>query len=281
MIFVHREAYPFGGPILESLFCHMRKPLVFDFDDAIFLPNTSEYNVYVERFKKPEKTVEIIKMSSKVIVGNNYLKEYALQYNDKVYVIPSSIDTERYRPLAGKREKKNIVIGWIGSMTTRNFLYELEDVFVRLSEKYGNLVFKIVGAPFHSAKLKNIINKEWSLEDEIADIQSFDIGIMPMPNNRWTKGKCAFKTILYMACGIPTVSSAVGMNLEVIDNGVDGYLVKDEDEWVERLSLLIEDRDLREAAAKKGRENIEKRYSLQVTAPLLYEVLKESTQNEK
>lgn len=273
VVFIHRETYPFFGPVIESMLHWMGKPLVFDFDDAIFLPNTSKENRYIDRLKNPDKIIGIIKMSRLVIAGNLYLKNFASQYNGNVIVIPSSLDTDHYRPAERKKAKIGITIGWIGSVTTQEFLADIEDALAVISARYKGIVIKIVGGEFQSRKLTNIINKKWSLADEVDDIQSFDIGIMPMPDNEWTRGKCGFKAILYMACGIPVVASSVGVNSEIVDDGVNGFLVKTRDEWVEKLSLLIDDYKLRETMGQKGRQKVLGEYSLSLTAPLLYEQL--------
>ncbi|MFC1590131.1 glycosyltransferase family 4 protein [Candidatus Omnitrophota bacterium] len=274
IVVIHREAYPFGGPFFESLLHKMGKPFVFDFDDAIFLANTSEHNIYIERFKKPEKVSRIIRMASWVIAGNDYLKSYAERFNKRVTVIPSSIDTDRYAPAAGRDEPKDsIVIGWIGSNTTRVFLYELEETFRDLFRKYENVKLKVVGARFYSERLKSVINEEWSLERELKALRSFDIGIMPMPDNEWTRGKCGFKAILYMACGIPVVASSVGVNAKIVEEGVTGFLVKDKAGWRNRLSLLIEDGQLRRRMGEKGRKRIVNSYSVGLTASIFYDTL--------
>ncbi len=274
IVFIHREAYPFGGPIFESILYRMKKTIIFDFDDAIFLHSTSEHNIYIERFKKPDKVSKIIRMSREVIVGNDYLREYALKFNNNVTVIPSSIDTEKYYPLENRLDRKDVVIGWIGSNTTKNFLYDLEDVFAELSRRYHNVTFKFVGASFYSAKLKKVINEEWSLEDELTSLQNFDIGIMPMPDNEWTRGKCGFKAILYMACAIPVVASPVGVNAKIVEDGVNGYLVRDRKGWRDKLSVLIEDKGLREEMGRKGRGKVLNEYSLNLTAPFFYDTLR-------
>lgn len=285
IVFIHRESYPFGGPIIESILHRMGKRLVFDFDDAIFLPNTSEQNIYIERFKDPDKVGRIIKMSAMVIAGNDYLKAYALKHNSDVKVIPSSVDTSKYRPRQDSlNEKDYTVIGWVGSNTTKRFLYDLEGVFVALSHRHKDLVFHIVGAPFYSRRLKNAINKEWSLEGEAAALRDFDIGIMPMPDNEWTRGKCGFKALLYMACAVPVVASPVGMNLEIIEDGVDGFFARNDEEWFDKLSVLIEDERLRKEMGRHGREKVLERYALSQAAPVFYEVLmsaKRSGKNEE
>lgn len=267
VIFIHREAYPFGGPFFESLLSKMGKPIIFDFDDAIFLSNTSRENIYIERFKNPAKISKIIKMSALVIAGNAYLKNYALKYNASVIVIPSSVDTKKYCPAPPADNKDEVIIGWIGSNTTKGFLYDIEDVFVQLSKRHANLRFKIVGANFYNAALSSIItNKEWRLEDEVRDIQSFDIGIMPMPDNEWTKGKCGFKALLYMACAKPVVASPVGVNLDIIEDGINGFLAESKDAWVKKISILIGESELRKKMGAKGREKVETKYSLDSNA---------------
>lgn len=275
IIFIHREAYPFGGPILESLFSRMGKTIIFDFDDAIFLTNTSRENIYIERFKNPAKTSKIIEMSALVIAGNEYLKDYALKYNRNVIVIPSCVDTERLCPSLSRDDKDEIIIGWIGSNTTKEFLYDIEDVFIELSRRHSNFKIKIVGANFYSAVLNPIIiNKEWSLDDEAREIQSFDIGIMPMPDNEWTKGKCGFKALLYMACGKPVVASPVGVNLDIVDDGITGFFARGKDEWVAKLSTLIKDKELRRKMGSAGREKVVEKYSMNSAALIFYNALK-------
>lgn len=273
IIFIHREAYPLGGAVIESALRRMGKALVFDFDDAIFLPNTSEHNIYIERFKRPGKTTKIIGMSSRVIAGNEYLKEYALRHNANAHLVPSSVDTDKYRPGQAGPDRQEVVIGWIGSDTTKRFLYDLEDVFAELSKRYKNISYKIIGAPFYSSRLTNLVNKKWSLEGEVSDLQGLDIGIMPMPDNEWTKGKCGFKALLYMACGIPVVTSPVGANLGIVEDGVSGYFANTREEWFKHLSRLIEDRNLRKTMGLRGRDKVIREYSLKNAEPVLYDIL--------
>lgn len=282
IIFIHREAFPFGGAFMESIFRWMGKPIVFDFDDAIFVPDTSEHNIYIERFKKPDKVSKIIKMASAVTAGNDYLREYALRYNKNTKVIPSSIDTQKYRACHKSHKPGEIVIGWIGSDTTKKFLYSLENVFYDLSKRYKNIVFKIIGpASFYSPVLANVVDKKWRLEDEVQDLQSFDIGIMPMPDNDWTRGKCGFKAILYMACAIPVVASPVGINKELIKDGLNGFLAYSQKEWEQKISALIEDGELRKKMGQAGRDSILAKYSIESTAPVFYNILKKVYDDSK
>lgn len=273
VVFIHREAYPVGGAILETLISILNKTIVFDFDDAIFLPASSSYNIFIEKFKNPNKVRSIVKMSAHVIAGNNYLKDFARRYNKSVSVIPTSIDTDKYKPFA-KEESEVVTIAWIGSATTIGFLNILGNVFRCLSEKYANLQFKIIGGIFTVHGLSNIVSKEWDLSEEINDLQSFDIGIMPMPDNEWSWGKCGFKLILYMSIGIPCVCFSSGVNREIITDGVNGFLVNTEEQWIEKLSLLITRPDLRKRMGLSGRKIAEERYSVRANALKFLEVLR-------
>lgn len=277
IIFIHRETYPLGGPIIELILHKMKKPIVFDFDDSIFLPSTSEHNTYIERFKRPDKISKIIRLSRKVIAGNDYLEGYALKYNRNVIVIPSSVDTEKYCPDTTRQDKEKLIIGWIGSNTTKNFLYDIEDALVELSARYNNIEIEIVGADFYSPKLKNVVNRAWSLEDEVRVIRGFDIGIMPMPDNVWTRGKCGFKALLYMSVGISVVCSPVGVNNQIIEDGVTGFFAKDKTEWIERLSVLINDKALREKIGASARRKVEERYSVKNNASKLIAAVREAS----
>ena len=274
IVFIHREAYPIDGAFFETILSMLKKPFIFDFDDAIFLPTSSRRNNFVERFKRPDKIANIIKMSSHVIAGNRYLSEFAFRYNHSVSIIPTSIDTDNYHPV-DKPDTDEVVIGWIGSITTSDFLNAMKYIFISLSKLSPHIRFKIVGGNLCINGLSNITNKPWTLKDELGDLTTFDIGIMPMPDNQWTRGKCAFKAILYMSVGIPCICSPVGMNKEIIQDGINGFLADSQKVWIEKMSLLIEDPDLRRKMGRAGRKTVEEKFSITVNAPRYLEILKE------
>ena len=144
-----------------------------------------------------------------------------------------------------------------------------------MSKKYSNIEFKIIGGNLSIGNLPNITVKPWVLEQEVGDLRTFDIGIMPMPDNEWTRGKCGFKAILYMSMAIPSVCSPVGMNREIITDGVNGFLADGEGEWIKKLSSLIEDPDLRHKMGLAARKTVEEKYSVKINAPKFLEVIKE------
>lgn len=275
IVFIHREAYPIAGAFFEAVISLLQKPIIFDFDDAIFLSASSRPNNFIERFKNPGKVASIIKRSKYVISGNSFLASFALRYNRSIAVIPTPIDTDKYYP-DNRSPRNKIVIGWIGSATTLDFLKSMKEVFVRLSKEFPNVRFKIVGGDFSILGLSSIISKPWSLVEEIEDLKGFDIGIMPMPDNDWTSGKCGFKAILYMTMGIPCVCSAVGVNKEIILDGNNGFLANSEEEWIGKLSLLVRDAELRKRLGDAGRKTVIDRYSLKANAPKYLDILKKA-----
>lgn len=275
VIFIHREAFPLGGIIFEYFFKMSGKKNIYDFDDSIFLPNVSGPNKFINLLKIPSKIKKIIEMNDCVIVGNNYLRDYALNYNKNIIVLPTSIDTDKYSPLINKSQRKNVIIGWIGSNTTLKYLKILKDVFLEVSKRYRFISFIAVGNGFGDLENLNIEFREWSLESELISLQSFDIGIMPLTDDAWSRGKCAFKAIQYMSVGIPVIASDVGMNKEVIQNGINGFLVNTEREWIDKLGLLIEDPILRQKIGLAGRKTVEQKYSVKVNAPKFLEIIEQ------
>lgn len=271
-VFIHREVFPLGPPILEAVLFLFGKRVIFDFDDAIYLPPQGSHGI-IAFFKCPWKTNFLIRHSDVVIAGNELLKKHALLYNDNVKVIPTCIDTALYKRPAHKSTGGKIIIGWVGSHTTQVFLKNMENLFFDLLAKYNNLEIHIIGAKPGLIKHEKIVIKEWSLETERDDILEFDIGIMPMPDTDWTRGKCAFKAILYMSFAVPVIVSAVGVNKEIIEDGVNGFLASTNTEWEEKLARLISNSSLRRAMGVAGRATVVNSFSLEVNMPLFIDAL--------
>lgn len=276
MVFIHREACPFGITVLESFFRLINRKIIYDFDDAIYLSNVSSSNRIARALKNPDKVRKIVGLSDTVIVGTPYLKDYVLRFNKNAKVIPTTIDTDKY-VLANKQYSKGaaVCIGWSGSYTTAQHLILLKNVFKELFNKF-KIQIKVIGAPpdFSMDELP-IITKEWHLENEIEELSSFDIGVMPLQDDEWGRGKCGLKALQYMTLGIPSICSPVGVNKEIIRDGVNGFLADSEEEWVRKISRLIEDADLRKKIGLAGRKTVEEKYSIRVNAPRYLEVIKE------
>jgi glycosyltransferase involved in cell wall biosynthesis len=263
VVFVPREAVQLGTALFERLVARRGPKLVFDFDDAIWLPNASEANRGFAWLKRAEKTQEIIAASALVLAGNEFLADYARQFNPAVEVVPTTIDTDQYQPRPAGPERDAICIGWSGSLTTIVHFDLAVPVLRRLKERYGERVyFKLIGYSGYRVDDLDLLGVRWDPASEVDDLSEFDIGIMPLPDDEWSKGKCGLKGLQYMALGIPSAMSPVGVNTTIIDDGVNGFLPASEDEWVARLSELIESADLRARLGAAGRATVVRDYSV-------------------
>lgn len=262
IIFIYREALLTGSTFFERSFAKSKAKIVFDFDDAIWLPNVSAGNKALQFLKNPKKTDEILAATDMVFAGNEYLKEYAQKFCKNVKVIPTTIDTT-YHIRSQKIKKDKVCIGWTGTQTTLKYLHLLENVFKSLSAKYKDQIyFKVIcDVPFEVEGLE-VVNDKWNKEKEIQQLEEIDIGVMPLSDDLWSKGKCGFKGLQYMAMEAATLMSPVGVNTEIIEHGKNGYLISSDKEWLEKLSLLIENEELRKELGRNGRKTIEEKYSV-------------------
>lgn len=262
IIFVQREAFMLGTTYFESRL-KKRAKLVFDFDDAIWLPNVSEANRRLAWLKRPQKTRRIIALADLVIAGNAYLADYAQLVNPNVVVIPTTIDTDLYTPRPPHTNDNPICIGWSGSISTIQHFKLAEPFLEIIKKKYGNRVkIKVIGDKNYKNSNLEAESFDWKESEELAHLRSFDIGIMPLPQDEWAKGKCGLKGLQYMAVGVPTVMAPVGVNSEIIHHNEDGFLANTISDWVNILSELIESPELREKIGKAGRNTVESRYSV-------------------
>jgi glycosyltransferase involved in cell wall biosynthesis len=263
IVFIQRECFMLGSSFFERQFSKSGVKMIFDFDDSIWLQNVSDANKTFAWLKNPNKTSKIISYSNLIFAGNHYLKDYALQFNNNVEIIPTTIDTIEYQKILVPASEK-VVIGWSGSITTiQHFEYALS-VLKKLKAKYKDAIeIKVIGdANYANAEL-GIKGLGWNKQTELYDLSSFDIGIMPLPDDEWAKGKCGLKGLQYMALEIPTIMSPVGVNTEIIQDGKNGFLVSSEEEWLTRLSMLIESKELREQIGKAGRNTVVEKYSVE------------------
>jgi glycosyltransferase involved in cell wall biosynthesis len=280
VVFMYREIFPVGPGIVERVLAAAGPPIVFDFDDAIFLPSVSDANRHIGALKFPAKVGAIIRRSAHVIAGNQFLADYALRFNGAVTVIPTCVDTDKFVPRRDRGAASaadRLVIGWIGSPTTATYLAGIADVLRRVAERRPfTLRVSGVDEPFGIAGV-DVVNVPWSLDAEVSLFNECDVGVYPLTDDEWSRGKCGFKAIEFMACGVPVVASAVGVNREIIEDGVNGLLAATDDEWVGKLVQLLDDAELRRTLAAAGRRTIERAFSLQVNAPRLAETLRSAS----
>ncbi len=276
VFFVYREAYPIGPAWFESIVMRSGRPVIYDFDDAIFLSNTSEANRFASALKYPRKVASIVARSALVLAGNEYLATYARAYNSAVRVLPTCVDTDVFVPRSTPRSASDpLVVGWIGTPTTAAYVRSMAPVLARLAPRH-NFVLRVSGsgAPLEFVGVRTL-NERWSLDGEVGLFNTCDVGVYPLADDEWARGKCGFKAIQFMACGVPVVAAAVGVNTEIIEDGVNGFLASDEREWEAKVSRLLADPSLRARMGAAGRRTIEERYSLAVHAPRLVSMVRE------
>ena len=273
VVLIHRNVAVGGPALLERLLSLTGKPVIFDFDDAIFLLHTTEANRRFGWLKFPGKTATICRLSAHIVTGNSYLAEYARQFNNRVTIIPSSVDTDCYRPAKKSKSNGRVVIGWMGSSTSQTHLEMFAPALSKLLAR-RDVELRVVSDREPVLQGVRFNWRPWSAGTEIEELVQFDIGIMPMPDDQWARGKCAMKALLYMSAGIATVCSAVGANCDVIRHGENGLLAKTTEDWANHLGALIDDPRLRERLGLAGRQTIEQRYSMKSSAELFSRVVR-------
>lgn len=271
LVVIYREARITRGISFEKKVAKKGIPMLFDYDDAIWVKDMSAGNKWLSFLKSSNKIQKILPLCTHVTAGNEYLAEYAKQFNKNVSIVPSTIDCEKYIPMGQSSEK--VTIGWVGSHTTVKHFELVINVYKNLLKKYGDRIqFKVIGDPLYQNEELGIIGEPWSNEREVELFNSIDIGVMPLEEDPWTKGKCGMKGLLYMSVGKPAVMSAVGMNCDIIDHGQNGYVPVGEDAWFEVLSELIDNDELRKKIGDEGRKTILEKYSYGVIKHQMLEI---------
>lgn len=271
-VYILRETALLGPPVFEHLMKRTGVPFIFDFDDAVFVPYVSPSNGYLSYLKFPGKTRTICRLAAHVMAGNEYLADYARQVNEHVTVIPTTVDTEKYTIEFARAANDVPVIGWTGSYSTAQHLRTLGGALRRLAER-ERFRLRVIGAPNFELEGVDVEVVPWRSETEVADLRPVDIGVMPLPEDPWSKGKCGMKALQYMGLAIPTVCSPVGVNSDIIRDGENGLLAATEDEWVEKLSALLHSSELRERLGRAGRSTVEAKYSAAVQAPRVFRII--------
>jgi glycosyltransferase involved in cell wall biosynthesis len=247
------------------------KTLVYDFDDAVMFRDSQRGEHLSGRRRR--NFVRTVKSADVVIAGNEYLRSFALKENPNTSLIPTSVDMERYTERPTASESKSLLLGWIGSSKTLMYLENMKSIWDTIYDRFPHVKLKIVGDRFFHCERMPVIKKPWKYEEEIDDLHSFDIGLMPLTDDPWSRGKCGFKLLQYMAVGVPAVCSPVGVNREIVSDGLNGFWARNEQEWIDKLSTLIRDRQLRLHMGKKTRETVIKNYSTEINKHKLLEVL--------
>ncbi len=278
IVYVHLWVTPLGPPIFEWLISKLSKKLIYDIDDLIYLGDTSKNNLFIKAIKGNNKPIYLMKHAHKVVVCTPKLEQFVNQFNMNTADISSTIDTDSYLPVNDYNNTDKIVLGWSGSHSTSKYLYLLEDILLKLAKKHS---FKLLVIGDSSFKIEGLECEaiSWSRKKEIQELQRIDIGLYPLPNEEWVYGKSGLKALQYMALGIPTVATAIGANYRVIEEGISGYLVASQEEWVNRLSDLILNPELRKKIGEKARLRVENLYSVNVNKNTYISIFKKLTNN--
>ncbi len=270
-VLIVRECFPAGPAFLERLLRRVARRIVFDFDDAIWLPSESETNRLFAWLKRPEKTARILAISDLAIAGNAYLADYARRYARALTIIPTTIDTDVYRPQP-RASSDEVVVGWSGSPTTSGYLDGIVSPLVRL-QRERSVRLLTVGAPRWRPARLDVEAHPWSLENELPFLRRMDVGLMPLTDDAWSRGKCGLKALQYMALETATVVSPVGVNAEIVEHGRNGLHACTEEEWYSTIRTCVDDPSLRRKLGERARHTVEERYSVRANARRWVEAL--------
>jgi glycosyltransferase involved in cell wall biosynthesis len=243
------------------------KKLIFDFDDAIYVRHDGK-----ESFTRKARFESIAKRSDLIIAGNRILAEEARKYNKNVAILPSAVRVSNIPIKNYEFKNDRLIIGWIGTAINLPHLKLVEPVLIKLSEEFP-IELRIISSKSIEMKGIHVTFINWSLETQEEEISKFDVGIMPLPNDLYTKGKCGYKALQYMACCIPPVVSDVGVNSEIVRHGIDGFVAKDEGDFYLYLKLLLKNENLRREMGLNARKRAEENYSIEVISKRLLELL--------
>lgn len=271
LVWVEKEFLPWLPAIAPAL---LRTPYVADYDDAAFHRYDLHASALVRSFLG-KKIDRVMRGAALVVAGNEYLAARAMQAGaGRVEILPTVIDTGRYQP--ADRPEAGFTIGWIGAPVTVRYLKAIGQALAAFFEQHPDAVIRLIGAadPFDGRFPVQAV--PWSEETEVAELQRCDVGIMPLPDEPFERGKCGYKLIQYMGCGLPVVASPVGVNRQIVVPGVNGYLADSQEDWLVALEALHADPALRKVLGAAGRKKAEAAYSLQTAAPKLLHLLQSS-----
>ncbi|MBI2993839.1 MAG: glycosyltransferase family 4 protein [Gammaproteobacteria bacterium] len=274
LVWIDKELLPWLPFAVEQHFFPRGVRTILDMDDAIFVRYMEHRSAFVRRFLSG-KFARLLQLPAHVIAGSAFLCDYARSQGARqVHYVPSVVDLEKYPAPGARTPGGPLVIGWIGSPSTQHYLHGIRDCLARVGRAGGVKLLAIGARGLHELPLE-VELRSWSEETEAADLRDCDIGIMPLADSNWERGKCGYKLVQYMACGLPVVATAIGANNSIVRHGVEGYLARTDVEWFEHLGALLQDRELRLRMGKAGRARVESEYSLQSVLPRIIALIRD------
>lgn len=277
LIIIEKELFPYLPAFIEQILSFFNIKYIVDYDDALFHLYDQNPNKIIRKILGNKIDI-VMRNSSLVICGNDYLAARAIKSGaKKVKKLPTVIDLGRYLVKnEDKKEKESIVIGWIGTPATLIFVKPIEAALLEVIDNLNAEIQFVGGVPGIFNEHPKISYVKWTETSEINSILNFDIGIMPILDDDWAKGKCAYKLIQYMGCGLPVVGSYKGMNIEVIDENINGFLAKSHQEWVDAITELVKSKELRKKLGTNGRKKVEQTYTLEVASDRLLTLINDT-----
>lgn len=272
LLWIEYELFPWLPGWLELLVLSLGAPYLVDYDDAIFHRYDRHPNPLVRRMLG-QKIDAVMRHASTVVVGNEYLREHAIKVGaQRVEILPTSIDLARY-PSPTSARNEIFTIGWIGSPATMRYLHLVHEALAEICVREHAKVVLVGASEPGWQDVPHAIHP-WSEDTEVVEVGGFDVGIMPLADSPWERGKCGYKLIQYMACGKPVIASPVGINTRIVDPGINGYLAETKHDWVRALTALMADADLKQQMGAAGRAKVERDYTVQMNAPRLAAMLR-------
>lgn len=274
LIWIEKEIFPFLPAWFEYILKFIGKPYVVDYDDAIFHDYNLSKNLLVKKLLG-NKISNVMKNAKCVIVGNQYLANYAKNAKStSIKLVPTVVDSTRYN-YQKKDFNKSLIIGWIGSRSTQKYLLSIYDALVAVCNSHKASLLLVGATSEISSKLQNLKFDivPWSKDSESELIQQMDIGIMPLIDGPWERGKCGYKLIQYMACSVPVIASSVGANIDIVKNSESGLLADNVQTWQNSLIQLLDNPEERLKFGKLGRKAVENFYSSKIQAPIIKDIL--------
>ncbi|HEX5707261.1 MAG TPA: glycosyltransferase family 4 protein [Pyrinomonadaceae bacterium] len=280
-VYIYREAALVGPAFIESLVRRWRVPIIYDIDEPLFVPYVSPSNGQFNRLKFFSKVNKLFAMSDHVLAVNQAIAGHAARYARKVSVVPMAVDTERYAPAPGGDVNQQTqpgapaLVGWVGTFTNQPNLELVAAPLRRLGETHPVRLRVIADEPL-TLEGVDVEFIKWSLDVEVERLRECQVGVVPVMESKWGPWKFFFKLIQYMSLGMPVVASAIGSNLEIIEDGVNGFLARNDEEWHERLRTLLDDPELRRSMGRAARATAVKHFSLDGQIDFIERVFREA-----
>lgn len=270
-VYFRGPVFDYGPPVFERIIRGLNPRMLFDIDDAIWEPAAYVTSPFL-RWVDHGWVRKMCRLCAHAVVGNAYLAEYVRQYNPNITIIPTCVDMEKHRQKTYPEPRKTVILGWTGLKDNLGYMAIIADVLRDLAARHNIALEVASGGEYHLEGVR-VENRRWKLAEEFEYLQHPDIGLMPLEDMPRARGKCAFKALEYMGVGTPVVISPIGMNAEVVEDGITGFLAAAPEEWKEKLERLIADPALRERMGRAAREAVRRRYSHEVHYPALKQAL--------